>query len=124
VGGFQLGTHCAIKVDMPIYEYSCKKCGNVIEKIRKFSDPPLKKHPDCGGSLTKLISQSSFQLKGSGWYVTDYAGKGKAESGEKVEKSGSDDGASKDSKADTDAKKTDGTEKKESKKKSANGAKK
>ena len=60
---------------MPIYEYSCSKCNNVIEKIQKFSDPPLKKHAGCGGSLTKLISQSSFQLKGSGWYVTDYANK-------------------------------------------------
>ena len=58
---------------MPIYEYSCRKCGDVIEKIQKFSDPPLKKHPGCGGAVTKLISQSSFQLKGSGWYVTDYA---------------------------------------------------
>jgi putative FmdB family regulatory protein len=61
---------------MPIYEYSCKKCGQVIEKIQKFSDPPLKRHSECGGSLTKLVSQSSFHLKGSGWYVTDYAGKG------------------------------------------------
>jgi putative FmdB family regulatory protein len=58
---------------MPIYEYSCSKCGEVIERIQKFSDPPLRKHAGCGGTLTKLISQSAFQLKGTGWYVTDYA---------------------------------------------------
>jgi len=62
---------------MPIYEYSCKKCGKTIEVIQKFSDPVLKKHEGCGGSLTKLISASAFQLKGTGWYVTDYARKGK-----------------------------------------------
>ena len=72
---FQPGSPCAIKALMPIYEYSCKKCGSVIEKIQKFSDPPLQKHENCGGKLTKLISQSSFHLKGSGWYVTDYARK-------------------------------------------------
>ena len=60
---------------MPIYEYSCSKCDSVIERIQKFSDPLLKKHEGCGGTLTKLISQSSFHLKGSGWYVTDYASK-------------------------------------------------
>lgn len=70
---------------MPIYEYSCRKCGEVIEKIQKFSDPPLRRHAACGGTLTKLVSQSSFQLKGSGWYVTDYAAKGKSE--EKAESS-------------------------------------
>lgn len=109
---------------MPIYEYSCKKCGDVIEKIQKFSDPLLKKHPGCGGSLTKLISQSSFQLKGSGWYVTDYAGKSKADGGESGEKSGSGDGESKDGKADTGSKKADGAKKTDSKKKSSNEAKK
>lgn len=62
---------------MPIYEYSCKKCGKTIEVIQKFSDPVLRKHQGCGGSLTKLVSAASFQLKGTGWYVTDYARKGK-----------------------------------------------
>lgn len=69
-----------LSFDMPIYEYRCGKCDEVIEKIQKFADPPLKKHEGCGGRLTKLVSQSSFQLKGSGWYVTDYAGKGQKES--------------------------------------------
>ena len=63
---------------MPIYEYSCKKCGKTIEVIQKFSDPVLKKHQGCGGALTKLVSASAFQLKGTGWYVTDYARKGKS----------------------------------------------
>ena len=62
---------------MPIYEYSCKKCGKTIELIQKFSDPDPKKHQGCGGALTKLVSASGFQFKGTGWYVTDYARKGK-----------------------------------------------
>ena len=61
---------------MPIYEYECAKCGKKIEVIQKMSDKPLKKHRDCGGTLTKLISASGFQFKGTGWYVTDYARKG------------------------------------------------
>jgi len=60
---------------MPLYEYQCSKCGNVFEVIQKYSDAPLKKHPGCGGKVEKLISASAFQLKGSGWYATDY-GKG------------------------------------------------
>ena len=60
---------------MPIYEYSCAKCGKTIEVIQKMSSRPLRTHADCGGKLTKLISQSAFQLKGTGWYVTDYAKK-------------------------------------------------
>ena len=61
---------------MPIYEYECAKCGTTIEVIQKFSDEPLQTHEGCGGSLTKLISASGFQFKGTGWYVTDYARKG------------------------------------------------
>lgn len=60
---------------MPIYEYECTQCGNVEEVIQKFSDAPLTTCGRCSGSLQKLVSQSSFHLKGSGWYVTDYAGK-------------------------------------------------
>lgn len=72
---------------MPIYEYECGKCGKTIEVIQKFSDKPLKKHADCGGALTKLISQSAFQLKGTGWYVTDYAKKSGAPPSESKESS-------------------------------------
>jgi len=60
---------------MPIYEYECAQCGQVEEVIQKFSDKPLKKCPRCSGKLHRLISQSSFHLKGTGWYVTDYADK-------------------------------------------------
>lgn len=61
---------------MPIYEYECQQCNQVTEAMQKFSDSPLTECPHCAGSLRKLISQSSFHLKGSGWYVTDYARKG------------------------------------------------
>jgi putative FmdB family regulatory protein len=58
---------------MPIYEYECLQCGKNSEVIQKFSDAPLSTCPDCGGRMKKLISNTSFVLKGSGWYVTDYA---------------------------------------------------
>ena len=61
---------------MPLYEYQCKKCGHRFEKIQKFSDKPIKKCPECGGPVEKLISPPAVQFKGSGWYVTDYAKKG------------------------------------------------
>ena len=67
---------------MPIYEYQCAKCGKTIEVIQKMSDKPLKKHEQCGGALTKLISAAGFQFKGTGWYVTDYARKSSGESKE------------------------------------------
>jgi len=60
---------------MPIYEYQCDKCGETTEVLQKFSDAPLTVCPGCGGHMDKLMSMNSFQLKGSGWYVTDYAGK-------------------------------------------------
>ena len=66
---------------MPIYEYMCQKCGRKHEAIQKFSEPPLSECPRCKGKLKKLISNSSFILKGSGWYVTDYARKDQAKSG-------------------------------------------
>ncbi len=57
---------------MPIYEYQCEACGEIIEEWQKFSDPPLTTCKHCQGKLTKLISHSAFHLKGGGWYVTDY----------------------------------------------------
>ena len=60
---------------MPIYEYQCQKCGETTEIMQKFSEAPLKKCPACGGRVAKLMSMNSFKLKGSGWYVTDYAGR-------------------------------------------------
>jgi len=61
---------------MPIYEYECPKCG-VIEVMQKITDEPLKRCPNCGRKVKKLISLSNFQLKGTGWYATDYAKKEK-----------------------------------------------
>jgi len=58
---------------MPIYEYKCTKCGKEFEVIQKFSDKPVSKCIHCSGKVEKLISQSSFHLKGTGWYATDYA---------------------------------------------------
>jgi len=65
---------------MPVYEYECTKCGRVEETFQRFSDKPLYKCRHCSGKLHKLISQSAFHLKGSGWYVTDYANKSKTSS--------------------------------------------
>jgi len=64
---------------MPLYEYRCKKCGSVFEILQKVSAPPLKVHEKCGGEVERLISPPAFQFKGSGWYVTDYAGKSSKE---------------------------------------------
>lgn len=58
---------------MPIYEYQCRKCEADFEVVQKFNDKPLRKCTSCGGTLRKLISRSSFHLKGTGWYATDYA---------------------------------------------------
>ena len=60
---------------MPIYEYQCQTCGT-FETTQKITDKPLVKCPTCKGKIKKLISNTSFQLKGTGWYVTDYARKG------------------------------------------------
>jgi putative FmdB family regulatory protein len=57
---------------MPIYEYHCSKCGRIQEVMQKFSDKPLTKCQECSGKLSKMISNCTFHLKGSGWYVTDY----------------------------------------------------
>ena len=60
---------------MPIYEYQCAACSKVTEMLQKFSDPAPSKCEACGGGpLQKLISQSSFVLNGTGWYVTDFRG--------------------------------------------------
>lgn len=66
---------------MPLYEYQCKKCDAHMEVMQKISDKPLRRCRKCGGRLEKLLSAPAIQFKGSGWYVTDYAGK-KASAGE------------------------------------------
>jgi len=60
---------------MPIYEYQCKKCHHRFERIQKFSDPQVKKCPQCSGPVEQVLSAPAVQFKGSGWYVTDYAKK-------------------------------------------------
>jgi putative FmdB family regulatory protein len=61
---------------MPIYEYECDKCGAHLEVLQKMGDKPLTKCTKCRGRVRKTVSRSSFQLKGSGWYLTDYSSKG------------------------------------------------
>ena len=60
---------------MPIYEYQCTTCGCTVEEMQRITDKPLQKCPSCKGKLRRLISLSSFQLKGTGWYATDYKNK-------------------------------------------------
>lgn len=57
---------------MPIYEYRCRSCGQTIEVIQKVDDKPLRKCAECSGAMEKLISRTSFHLKGGGWYMNNY----------------------------------------------------
>ncbi|HQZ02754.1 MAG TPA: zinc ribbon domain-containing protein [Thauera sp.] len=67
---------------MPIYEYRCPSCSFQKEHLQKMSDEPLSTCPSCGATgYTKLLSAAGFQLKGSGWYATDFKGGGTAASG-------------------------------------------
>ena len=68
---------------MPLYEYRCAKCGKTFEKIQKFSAKPRAKCPECGGAGKRQLSAPAIRFKGTGWYVTDYAGKKSGESEEK-----------------------------------------
>ena len=67
---------------MPIYEYRCEHCGD-FEEMQRITDPPLARCPKCKRKVRRLISNTSFQLKGSGWYVTDYARAGGGNGGKK-----------------------------------------
>ena len=64
---------------MPIYEYQCGKCGSQKELMQRISEATIPKCDACKSRMKRLISQSSFHLKGTGWYVTDYASKGGSE---------------------------------------------
>ncbi len=75
---------------MPIYEYECDKCGHHVEALQKITDPPIIECGQCHSEMKKLISQSTFHLKGTGWYVTDYASKNKNSQVEATEKTSSD----------------------------------
>jgi putative FmdB family regulatory protein len=88
---------------MPIYEYECEQCSTRFEEIQKMSDPNIEQCPNCGkGPVRRLLSSPAIQFKGSGWYVTDYAGKGKPDSAS-VESTGKSKTAK--AKVDTDNKK-------------------
>lgn len=105
---------------MPLYEYKCVKCGRTTEKIESVSGPHLKKCPHCGGKVERLIAAPAIQFKGSGWYVTDYAGKGKSGGDGASEKATAEskDSAKKDSATkETAAKDSGAKEKKTAKKK-------
>ena len=109
---------------MPIYEYQCQKCGTIEEALQKFSDRPLTKCRHCTGKLHKLVSQSSFHLKGTGWYVTDYKNKTK-DMAAGSEKKDADAASAKPEKAADSAKKTSASsEKKSTPKKGADSIKK
>jgi putative FmdB family regulatory protein len=105
---------------MPLYEYECRKCKAHIEILQKITDKPLAKCRKCGGRLEKLWSSTSFQLKGTGWYATDYAAK-KGDASEekkpsasesKAESKTTDAKSTTDAKAMTDASKTKKTDSK------------
>jgi putative FmdB family regulatory protein len=102
-------------IELPIYEYECPKCG-VFELMQKITDEPIKRCPRCKSKVKKLISESSFHLKGSGWYATDYARKDKGDGKGKKDKEGVDlSKDSKDSGAKESAKSSGGGSDKESK---------
>ena len=104
---------------MPLYEYQCKKCHHRFERIQKFSDPHIKKCPDCGGPVEQTISAPAVQFKGSGWYVTDYAKKSSTPS------ASGDSAAKTESKEKTESKdKAESTAKKEEKPKTETSGKK
>jgi putative FmdB family regulatory protein len=109
---------------MPLYEYECGACGHRFEIIQKFSDQPITECPKCRGALRKLQSAPAFQLKGTGWYATDYPKTGQApadkdsggssdsSSGDKVAATGDkSEKTEKSDKPDTTEKKTERTEK-------------
>ena len=88
---------------MPIYEYHCEHCGE-FEEMQRITDPPLARCPRCRRKVRRLISSTSFQLKGTGWYVTDYAragGGGKKKDGGEAAESKAD--TKTDTKTDTKA---------------------
>src|SRR5436309_1063633 len=82
---------------MPIYEYDCKQCG-VFEVTQRISESPLTTCPKCNGDVRRLISLTSFVLKGSGWYATDYArpnGKGESPTDSSTKEGAGDGGSDK-----------------------------
>jgi putative FmdB family regulatory protein len=106
---------------VPLYEYECEKCHRRTEKIESMKGPHLKKCPHCGGKVERLLSSPAIQFKGTGWYVTDYAGKKSSategSSGAPASESASKDASSKDSGSKETSKESGTKEKKTGKKK-------
>ena len=103
---------------MPLYEYQCTKCKRRTEKIESVTGPHLNKCPHCGGKVERLLAAPAIQFKGSGWYVTDYAGKSEgkeapAEKAEKTDKTGSKEAPKETAAKETKENKEKKTEKKE-----------
>ncbi len=101
---------------MPIYEYQCQKCGT-IEVTQRITEKILTRCPTCRNKVKKLISNTSFQLKGTGWYVTDYARKGQT-NGESKSDNGSKSSSASESKSDNGSKSAASSESKSESKKS------
>src|SRR6185369_1439613 len=99
---------------MPVYEYRCQKCGD-FEITQRITDRPLAKCPTCKSKVKRLISNTSFQLKGTGWYITDYARKGQT-NGESKSDNGSKSSSS-ESKSDSSSKSSSSSESKSEPKK-------
>ena len=104
---------------MPLYEYECKKCHHRFERIQKYSDPHVKKCPDCGGKVELVVSAPAVQFKGSGWYVTDYAKKSSTGSASSSNGDSSESASKKEEKKDakSDAAKSEGSKSESSSKK-------
>jgi putative FmdB family regulatory protein len=100
---------------VPLYEYQCTKCHKRTEKIESVSGPHLKKCPHCGGKVERLQSAPAIQFKGSGWYVTDYAGKKSGSDSASAEKNGSKEPSKETASKDSAAKDSPAKESKEKK---------
>lgn len=88
---------------MPIYEYQCERCGHQLEAFQKMSEAPLTDCPACHqAALQKLVSAAGFQLKGSGWYVTDYRDKGKPKATSDAKESGGSEAPARDTASSSD----------------------
>jgi putative FmdB family regulatory protein len=82
---------------LPLYEYECDRCHHRFEKLQRLSDPPVKKCPACAGPVSQVMSVSSVQFKGTGWYATDYARKPSGDKPATEKKAGSEKPAEKSS---------------------------
>ena len=108
---------------MPLYEYECEACGQRFEVIQRFADAPAETCRHCGkGPVQRLVSSPAIQFKGSGWYVTDYAGKGKPDAASAEKTTSKSDGKTDESKTRDKSDKKDGT-KPDSTSKADSGAK-